>query len=159
MTQGIVTHLLVALVGMFLSGNTTIGGLGVGLIAGFALMALFRQALGCQDYIRRVLAAGVFAGRFLQQILISNMRIARVALRRDAGKLRGEFLTCSIEGLTPFETLLYCQCISLTPGTIVAEQSADHRTLVLHSFASGTPDEIRQALEEGLKRDILSFTR
>lgn len=159
MTLGATVHLLIALVWMFLSGNTTLGGLALGLAAGFALMALFQNALGCESYVRRLVAALRFTVHFLMQVIYSNLRIARAVLRKDAGSLRGEFLTYSVEGLTDLELLLLCQCISLTPGTIVAEKSADGRELILHAFASGEPDEIRHSLDEELKRPILSFTR
>lgn len=159
MIRWAVIHLVIALVWMFLSGNTTLGGLIAGLLGGFVLMKVFQNALGCRDYIRRVVAAGFFLGRFLLLIAASNLRIARTALRRDAGSIRGEFIPYSLEGLTSFETLILCQCIGLTPGTIVAQQSEDGATLILHAFASGTPDEIRHSLDEELKRGILAFTR
>ena len=159
MIQGAGIHILIALVWMFLSGNTTLGGLVAGLLGGFASMALFQNALNCRNYIRRALAACVYLGRFLGQIAASNLRIARAVLRKDAGTLRGEFLTYPIEGLTRFETLVLCQCIGLTPGTIVADRNPDGSALVLHAFASGTPDEIRRSLDENLKDGILAFTR
>jgi len=159
MTRWATMHLGIALVWMFLSGNTTLGGLIAGLLGGFVMMNVFQSALGCGNYIRRVWAAGIFLGRFLLMIAASNLRIARAVLRKDAGAIRGEFLSYSVADLTPFETLLLCQCIGLTPGTIVAELSADKTTLVLHAFASGTPDEIRHSLDEELKHGILAFTR
>lgn len=159
MIPGTAIHILVALVWMFLSGNTTPGGFGIGLLAGFALMALFKKALGCQDYIRRMVALVLFGGRFLKQVVASNLRIARVALQKDAGKFHGYFMTYAIDGLTQIEILILCQCISLTPGTIVAEKSKDGRDLILHAFASGDAEEVRLALDEGLKRNILAFTR
>lgn len=152
-------HLTVALVWMFLSGNTSVGGLVVGLLGGFAMMAFFQNALDCRDYIRRVLAAAVFLGKFLLLVAASNLRIARAVLQKNAGALRGEFLTYPIRGLTPLEVLVLCQCIGLTPGTIVADRSPDGEALVLHAFASGTADEIRRSLDEGLKQGILAFTR
>ncbi|WP_169809613.1 Na+/H+ antiporter subunit E [Terrimicrobium sacchariphilum] len=152
-------HLLIALVAMFLSGNTTLGGLALGLVGGFALMALFRSALGCQHYIRRVVAVLAFGFIFLQQVVSSNLRLVGAVLRRDAGSLEGEYISYSVEGLTKLEVLLIAQCISLTPGTIVADKSADGRALILHTFASGSPEEIRNALDEGLKRPILAITR
>lgn len=159
MTLGATVHFLIALVWMFLSGNTTLGGLAIGLGAGFLLMAFFRKALGCQDYVRRVAAAISFIGKFTGEMVASNLRIARVALSREAGSLHGEFMVYSIEGLTDLETLLLCQCINLTPGTVVTEKCANNRDLILHTFASGTPDEIRRSLDQGLKRSILAFTR
>lgn len=159
MIPGAVMHLLIALVAMFLSGNPTLGGLALGLVGGFILMAFFRSALGCQSYIRRVMAVIAFGFIFLQQVVSSNLRLVGAVLRRDAGRLEGDYISYSVEGLTNLEVLLIAQCISLTPGTIVADKSDDGRALILHTFASGSPDEIRRALDEGLKRPILAITR
>jgi multicomponent Na+:H+ antiporter subunit E len=154
-----IVHLFIALVWMFLSGNADIGGLGTGLLAGFLLLALFRKALGCEDYVRRVMSALFFGYRFIWQIVDANMRIARVALQRNAGTIRGQFMSYSIEELSEFETLLLCWCISLTPGTTVADRDLTGRTLILHAFASGEPDEISQRLDHDIKNRILAFTR
>ena len=159
MIQGTAIHILVALVWMFLSGNTTLGGLGVGLLAGFAMMTLFRKALGCQDYVRRMTAFVLFIGKFLEMVGLSNLRIARVALARNAGSIHGHFMEYSIEGLTDVEILILCQCISLTPGTLVADKNPDGSKLILHAFASGDADEVRATLDARLKKNILSFTR
>lgn len=159
MIPGASVHFLIALVWMFLGGNTTLGGLAVGLLAGFAIMAIFRQALGCEDYIRRVVGLVVFLGCFLREIAISNVRVAQAVFRPAASQLQGEFLTYSVADLNDFETLLLSQCISLTPGTIVAEKSKDGREIILHSFASGSPDEIRSSIDRSLKQPLLAFTR
>ncbi|HRJ71220.1 MAG TPA: Na+/H+ antiporter subunit E [Terrimicrobiaceae bacterium] len=159
MISGASVHLLIALVWMFLSGNTTLGGLVLGLAAGFAMMALFRKALGCQDYIRRIQAALRFGASFLRQVAASNLRIAAAALRPDASRLRGEFFRYSVEDLTSAEIILLCQFINLTPGTVVAEKCPDTHELVLHAFASGTPEEIRRSLDAELKQPILEFMR
>jgi multicomponent Na+:H+ antiporter subunit E len=159
MKLGATVHFLIALVWMFLSGNTTLGGLAIGLVAGFLLMAFFRQALGCQDYVRRVTAVLAFLKIFLQQVVSSNLRLVSAVLSPNAPSLRGRFISYSVEGLTEMEILLLCQCISLTPGTIVTELRKDGGELILHAFAVGEPDAIRQSLDEGLKHPILAFTR
>jgi multicomponent Na+:H+ antiporter subunit E len=157
MTQVAVIHVFIALVWMFLSGNTTLGGLGTGLAASFMLLALFRKVLNCQDYVRRVTAMGVFVWRFLWQIVTANLRIATMALQKDAGQVQGRFMKYNVADLSEFEVYLLCWCISLTPGTAVADQHDGE--LVLHAFASGEPDEIRHHLDRDVKNNILAFTR
>ena len=157
MKQPAVVHLLIGMVWMFLSGNPSLGGLATGLLAGFALLALFRRALNCADYIRRVTAASVHGWRFLGQILKSNLRIARLALRRDAGAVEGRFVRYRVGDLSEVELLLLCWFISLTPGTTVAERNDGE--LILHVFGLGEPDGIQSRLDQDLKNGILSFTR
>jgi multisubunit Na+/H+ antiporter MnhE subunit len=68
-------------------------------------------------------------------------------------------MTYNVEGLSEFEILLLCWCISLTPGTAVADRNEDGRALILHAFASGEPDDIAQQLDHRLKNRIVEFTR
>jgi len=159
MTHASIVHAFIALVWMFLSGNTTLGGLGTGLLAGFALLALFRNALSCQDYVRRVVSVVTFIARFLRQVVEANVRLARVALKRNAGAIQGQFMRYDIGGLSEFEVLLLCWCISLTPGTAVADHDRGAATLILHAFASGEPDEVRHHIDRDLKSRIIGFTR
>lgn len=151
-------HMLVSFVWLFLSGNTTLGGFLVGVIAGLLLLSLFKRALGTEAYVRRVFAFIRFALIFIREVIVSNFRIAMVALKPNAKRIRGEFMTYDIEGLTALEILLLCYCVSLTPGTAVAGKSEDERLLILHAFAS-SPDEISDHIDETLRKPILAFTR
>jgi multicomponent Na+:H+ antiporter subunit E len=152
-------HLLIAMVWLFLSGNTTLGGFVVGLVSGFALLALFRRAIRCESYIRRVSSLVVFLLRFARELVVSSLRIARVSLQPGAGEVKGCFLRYEAPGLSELELLLLAQCISLTPGTTTVARTEDRRGLILHAFAGGTPDELQQSIDTTLKQWILAFTR
>lgn len=152
-------HIAVALVWMFLSGNTTLGNFFLALGLTFLLLALFRRPLGCEDYIRRATSLGSFILRLVADIVMSNLRIMRVALRRNAGSIEGFYMAYDVTGLSDFEVLLLSVCVGLSPGTMVADRSADGRELILHVFAAGSAGEIVGKLDAGLKSGILSFTR
>ncbi|RYD61803.1 MAG: hypothetical protein EOP84_35285 [Verrucomicrobiaceae bacterium] len=157
--KALIMHLLIAFVWLFLSGNTSLGGFVIGLLAGFLLLALFQRALEAQDYVRRLVAVARFAVVFLREVAISNIRIARIVLRPKVRHIRGEFMAYNVEDLTKFETLLLCYCVSLTPGTTVAGKSEDERAIILHAFASGTPGEISEHIDQTIRKYILAFTR
>ena len=157
--KAMIMHLLIAFVWLFLSGNTSLGGFFGGLIAGFLLLAFFQRALEAQDYVRRTVAFARFAVLFVWEIVVSNFRIARIAVHPNARRIHGEFMAYNVEDLTKFETLLLCYCVSLTPGTTVAGKSEDERSIVLHAFASGTPEEISEHIDRTIRTYILAFTR
>ncbi len=159
MKNPFVMHMLVALVWLFLSGNTTLGNFFLALGLTFVLLALFRKPLGCEDYIRRMIGFAVFVGRLIAEIVTSNLRIMRVALRRNAKRIGGFFFAYNVEDLTDFEVLLLSICVGLSPGTMVADRSADRRELILHVFAAGSREEVRAKIDSTLKTGILSFTR
>ena len=158
MINPVVLHLFVTLVWFFLSGTQTVANFLIAFFCTFALLVLFRKAIGCQEYVRRTVAFYRFIVRFGLDILASNLRIAGVAISRGAEKKQGRFIEYDVAGLTDLEILLISQCIGLSPGTMVAERVGEG-CLVIHIFATGTPDEVRAALDRTLKSGILSFTR
>lgn len=152
-------HMLVTFVWLFLSGNTSLGGFLVGAIAGFLVIALFRRALGAENYVRRVVALGRFGLIFLREVAISNFRIGLLALKPNVRRVHGEFMAYDVEDLTDLEILLLSYGICLSPGTAVAGKSDDKRLLILHVFGSGTPEEITENVDRTLRDPILAFTR
>lgn len=159
MKNPFIMHLLVALVWLFLSGNTTLANFAIALGLTFLLLALFQKPLHCQDYVRRTVAFFVFLGRLIAAIIASNLRIMRVAVQRDAKQVEGFFVDYDTSRLTDFEILLLSICIGLSPGTIVADRLDDGKTLVVHGFGAGSVAEVEEALDVTLTAGILSFTR
>lgn len=152
-------HLLVTLVWLFVIGTITLANFVIAMIVTFFLLSLFRRAIGCEDYVRRVNAFFSFSVGFIREIIISNVRVMRVAMQRNASRLKGCFIGYDVEDLTEFEILLLAQFIGLSPGTMVAEMSEDKKHLILHAFPATTAEEIQHKLDSTLKKGILSFTR
>jgi len=153
-----VMHLLVALVWLFLNGSATLGAFLLGIAAGFILLALFQRALRCENYIRRVCRAGIFLGRVLFEIIRSNYRLTLLILGPKAGEITGRFAYYDVADLTRLEIIILAQCLSLTPGTTVAEHN-DQNQLVLHTFPALSDEELKTEVDTTLKGPLLAFTR
>jgi len=153
-----VMHLLVALVWLFLNGSATLGAFLLGLAAGFILLALFQRALRCENYIRRLCRAAIFVGLMLREIIRSNNRLTAIILGPDAGNITGRFAYYDVSDLTPLEIIIISQCLSLTPGTTVAEHNEKNQ-LVLHTFPALSDEELTKEVDSTLKRPMLAFTR
>jgi multicomponent Na+:H+ antiporter subunit E len=120
-----IVHIMVALVWLFLSGNMTTGGFLVALLGTYFLLMLFRKAIGCESYVRRVRAFFAFFFGLLTEIVLSNLRIIRICLSKEAPDIEGEFIEYDVKGLTDFEVILIAYCIGLSPGTMAADRSED----------------------------------
>lgn len=156
--QGAMMHLLVAFVWVFLIGNLSLGGLVGGLVAGYLLLAIFRRALNCENYVRRTKAFAGYAIFFVKEIVLSNVRIAMVALSKDPTSHKGRFIAYNVQNMTTLEIIILSHCLNLTPGTIVAKRSYDKCEIVVHTFAIGEPDAVRIGIGK-MKDRILRFTR
>lgn len=153
-----VMHLLVALVWLFLSEATTLGAFLLGLLAGFFLLAVFQRALGCESYIRRIVCFTLFMLRLLAAIFLSNLRISALILSRRAKELNGRFVYYDVRDLTETEIVIMAQCLSLTPGTTVAERN-EQGQLVLHTFPALSDEELKDMIDHAVKAPLLAFTR
>lgn len=152
-------HLLVALVWLFLSGNSTTGSFLVALVGTYFLLSLFKKAIGCESYVRRVRAFFIFLGKLFVEIVLANLYIMKVAIMPKAGFVEGGFLYYDVSELTNFETLLVACCIGLSPGTMVADKSEDKKTLIVHIFPANDPEKVRETIDRTLKHNIMAFTR
>lgn len=151
-------HLLVALVWLFLSGNTTLGGFIMGMLAGFVLLATFKRALKCETYVRRVRGCVIFVLYFILDVFKTNFELACLTLSKGASSTKGKFLSYDVSDLNRFETLILAQCLSMTPGTMVAELTDDAK-LILHAFPATSEEALKVQIDTTLKRHLLAFTR
>ena len=142
-------NLLLALLWVALTGTVTLGNAVVGFGVGLLVVALLGRALGEEAYLSR-LARGVgLALFFLWELLVSSLRVAWDVLT-PRQRMRPAIVAVPLEELSDGEITLLANLISLTPGTLSLDVSADKRTLFVHAMDVGDPD----ALVRSLKRDF-----
>lgn len=157
--KGLVLHLILATLWLFLSLRRSLGDFYVGLVLGFGVIALFHSVLGIGTYPRKVVALLRFVLGFLVEFIKANLNVAGRVLFRSSRSLRPDFVTYDVTGLTPGEILVMSYCITLTPGTTTVQISEDFRTLVIHGLDVEDPEDLRRSLDRKLKTPLLRFTR
>jgi multicomponent K+:H+ antiporter subunit E len=87
-------------------------------------------------------------------ILLANFQVARLTLGR-VGALRPAFVEVPIDLDNELALSVLVSVVSLTPGSLAADLSADRRTLLVHGLDVADPqamiDEIKQRYEAPLK--------
>lgn len=157
--RSLLLNLLVAVIWLLLQTEPSIFAFLVGFALGFGLLALFKPVLDSKDYVRRMLAAGLFLGVFVREFLKACWQLIRLTLFTPVKKLRPEFIIYDVSGLTRVEILLLSHTVSLTPGTNTVDISHDFKRLYLHVLDCPDAAEVRRSIDETLKRGILAFTR
>ncbi|SNB53623.1 multisubunit potassium/proton antiporter, PhaE subunit [Arboricoccus pini] len=84
--------------------------------------------------IRKPLKLLGYVGIVLRDIVAANIDVARLVLFRSARRLRPGFVTLPLDIHTPEAILILVATISLTPGTIGADVSADGRAILVHGL-------------------------
>jgi multicomponent Na+:H+ antiporter subunit E len=157
--RSLAINLLVAVCWLLLQAEATLVGVVVGLVLGFGMLALFRDVVGSQDYVRRVTAAGWFLIVFAREFLLACKQLFRAALWLPRSRLAPRIIIYDTAGLSKLEALLLSHAISLTPGTTTVDISPDFRHFTLHVLECHDPDAVREGIDRTLKRGLLAFTR
>jgi multicomponent K+:H+ antiporter subunit E len=92
----------------------------------------------------------------LWDVIVANFQVARIVLFMPAHKIRSAWITVPIDLRSPEAITLLAGTITMTPGTLTADFSADGRALLIHSLHAPDPDtiraEIKSRYEARLKR-------
>jgi multicomponent K+:H+ antiporter subunit E len=92
----------------------------------------------------------------LWDIIVANIQVAYLVLFRRGEKLRSRFVTIPLDAQTPEAIAVLAGTITMTPGTVSADLSADGRALLVHCLETGDPAatvaEIKHRYERRLRR-------
>lgn len=146
----------IILIWLLLNNEFTIGHFVLGLLLGVII------PLGTSAYWpgRPRLGAPLmmieFALVVLWDIVISNIQVAYLILLRRGESLRSQFITVPLELDSPEAITVLAGTITMTPGTVSADLSADGRALLVHCLETDAPDatiaQIKHRYERRLKR-------
>lgn len=146
----------IVVVWVLLNNEVTVGHLVLGLILGILI------PLGTSAYwpgrprVRAPLMMIEFTLVVLWDIVVSNIQVAYLILFRRGDSLRSRFIALPLDLKTPEAITVLAGTITMTPGTVSADVSADGRALLVHCLetdgAEDTVAQIKQRYERRLKR-------
>lgn len=106
--------------------------------------------------LRRPLELVVYVGIVVYDVIISSFQVAKVILFLPSDRIRTAWIPVETTLTSPEAIALLAGTITMTPGTLTADMSADGRTLLIHSLHAPDPEEVRQSIlaryEARLKR-------
>lgn len=88
---------------------------------------------------KRRLFLKFFFVTFLYDVVVANLNVVRLILQPDIAKLRPKFFEVPLDIADPMVISILANVISMTPGTVSTEISADKKTLIVHGL--DVPDE------------------
>lgn len=133
-------------------------GLGVGLAA---IVVSRRDVLstlwGSQPkpsvVLRRIVKLPGLLLFFLWEVLLSNLRITRAVLSPKLD-LKPAVVAVDVQSLSEPALMIMTSFITLTPGTLSLDVSADSSTLYVHTMHIDSADEFRAELYEKVRRRV-----
>jgi multicomponent Na+:H+ antiporter subunit E len=106
----------------------------------------------------RPFAAGSLAVMFFYDLVISSVSVARAVLSpKDITAPR--FVTVPIRARSDLGVTLVANYITLTPGTLTVDVSADRSVLLIHDLLAGdSGDGTRDGIRDGIEPRVLRVT-
>ena len=152
-----------------LTGGFSLSNLGLGFLIGLGAVLLSWPAMPSSKYFGRLpTALGIVLlklPRFFEmigfvgyQLFLSSLYLALDVLTpRDRSK--PVILEVPLDARSDLEIMLLANLISLTPGTVSVEVSADRGRLFVHAMYAQHPDEVIDSIKRGLETRVLRLLR
>lgn len=146
---------VVALIWLALANDLSLGNLVLAAILGWVIPKITSVYWPDTPRIRHPVAIFQYLAVVFYDIILSNLQVAYLVLFRRGASLRSRYVTVPLDLRTAEAITVLAGTITLTPGTVTADLSADGRALLVHCLE--TDDEaatvagIKERYERRLK--------
>lgn len=125
---------MLLMVWLLMANAITVGGIVVGAVFALLLPRFTQPFWPARPRMRFGGAFLEYLGIVLFDIVVANFQVALLILARRNRDLRARWLVVPVELTTPEALTMLAGTISLTPGTVSADVSADGRFLLVHAL-------------------------
>jgi multicomponent K+:H+ antiporter subunit E len=132
---------ILALVWVLLVNDLSVANLVFGLVLGLAIAGLTSAYWPSRPKIGNPLAIVEYSAIVFYDIVISNVQVAYLVLFRSGKSLKSQFIAVPLDLRSPEAIATLAGTITMTPGTVSADLSADGRSLLVHCLDTSDPAE------------------
>lgn len=151
-------NLALAVIWAAVMGELSIGNLAAGFALGLVVLAVGGSFLGSSRYFEKLLRLLEFAAFFIGQLVSSSLRVAADIVRPRL-RARPGVVAVPLEARSDLEITLLANLVSLTPGSLSIDVSADRSTLFVHVMFLDDLEGTRRGIKEGFERRVLELLR
>jgi multicomponent Na+:H+ antiporter subunit E len=145
-------NVLLALSWMALTGQFSPINFVEGFVLGYLMLWLAQWSTGPSPYFSRTSRVIRFALLYAWELILANIRVAYSVL--VPSRLRPGVVAVPLDVETDAEISLLVNLITLTPGTLSLDLSADRRVLYVHTIHVEDVEEFRCQIKHGLERRV-----
>jgi multicomponent Na+:H+ antiporter subunit E len=143
----------VAITGLFEPVNFFLG-----FILAYAVLWLVQDATGPSNYFLKIYQIIFFTLFFARELIVANLRVAYDVLTRHHHMSPG-VVAIPLDVQTDAEITLLANLITLTPGTLSLDVSADRKVLFVHAMYIEDVEGFRRYIKEGFERRVREVLR
>lgn len=97
--------------------------------------------------LRQPLALLGYFALVLWDVVVANIQVARLILFKPAKDIQSAWICVPIDLPSPEAKALLAGTITMTPGTLTADFSADGNALLIHALHAPDPDAVRDDIK------------
>jgi multicomponent Na+:H+ antiporter subunit E len=148
--------LLLALAWCALSGELTAAAALEGLVLGWLALRLarVRPSVPLGTALARLPAALRLLAFFLWELLVANVSVA-LAVLFPARRVHPAIVAVPLDVRSDAGITLLANLVTLTPGTLALDVSADRGTLYVHALSAPDPAALVREIKTGFERRVL----
>lgn len=137
--------LVLVLLWMLLLNDFSFGGLLVGSVLAVVISHLTSQFWPERPPIKSYRKALAYLGVLAWDVVVANLQVTRLILFRRAAELEVRWVVLPLELRSPEAITVLAGTITMTPGTVSCDLSADGRSLLVHCLDAPDAEEaVRQ---------------
>lgn len=146
-------NVLLALAWVAVSGTLSALNFGFGFVLGAAALTLIREQVGSVGYFAKIRQIVRLFLQFVFELMMSAFRVAFLVFKPNMNLKPGIFIY-DLNVQSDAEITLLANMITLTPGTLTVDVSADKTKLYIHALDCDNPQETCEAIRHGFERQI-----
>lgn len=151
-------NLVLAVVWAALSGGLTIASLLVGFLVGYVTLWVMQPLFPADRYCDKLIGLVKLALFFLWELLVSSLKVAWSVVTPLRHSKPG-VVSVPLDVVTDTEITVLGNLISLTPGSLSLDVSADRRHLVVHAMFIEDPEDFRREIKSGMEHRVREALR
>lgn len=151
--RGLLWNLILALAWIALTGTFSPENFFLGFALGLAIL-YFTSRTFQTSYVNRLGKAIGLVGFFVWQLILANFQIA-YDLITPRHHIRPAIIAVPLSARTDHQITLLCNLVTITPGAIALDVSADRQVLYVYEMYVRDPEEARRKIKDGYERRIM----
>jgi multicomponent K+:H+ antiporter subunit E len=136
----------------FLSDGVSGASVVMGLILAWAIPLITHGFWPSRPTFVRAWKVPSYLAIVLLDIVVASFSVAKLIL--SGRRPRSTFVSYPLELEHPLAITILAGTISLTPGTVSADVSNDHKLLLIHALDAATDDEVINSIRERYERRL-----
>ncbi len=146
-------NILLALAWGAVTGLMNMTNLLAGFAIGYGILWIATRGTDRARYFVRVANLLRFAAYFLWELVVATARVA-VYIITPKQRMKPAILAIPVQGRSAAEITLLANVITLTPGSLSLDVSADGSTLYAHVMNAADVEATRRQIEDGLGQRV-----